>query len=295
MRSSRHHHRERRGDPKRLPKNLRFDGKSSWLSFKQKFESYKSVLQWDDSECRDYLNWALEGKALDFFTITTRMGEHYSYRQIMKKLENRFGSKELTETARAKFQQSFQQSDESLEDWADRVLTLATNAFRDLPESHRMQEAISKFCQGCIDKEAAKHACFEHPRSMQAALDAIKHHQYISQAVEGKKHSSRRREDVNVNTVSSVSEARVEQMIAKAIDSLASKLQKLETTVKPSNSQQPTSSPKQARSPKKDIYCFFCKKRGHIKKECRMYKNWLRKKETKEITNEGQQENDLNK
>ena len=53
---------------------------------------------------------------------------------------------------------------------------------------------------------------------MQAALNAVKHHQYISQAVEGKKHSSRKKEDITVNTVASPSEAQVEQMIAKAID-----------------------------------------------------------------------------
>ena len=139
------------------------------------------------------MNWSLEGKALDFFAITTRKGENFSFRGMMKKLENRFGSKEITETARAKFQQASQQADETLEDWADRVLTLATPAFKHLPVSHRLKETISKFCQGCTDKEAAKHACFEHPKSMQAALNAVKHHQYMSQAVEGKKHSSRKR------------------------------------------------------------------------------------------------------
>ena len=58
---------------------------------------------------------------------------------------------------------------------------------------------------------------------MQAALNAVKHHQYISQAVAGKKHSSRKKEDIAVNTVASPSETRVEQMIAKAIDDLAAK------------------------------------------------------------------------
>ena len=49
---------------------------------------------------------------------------------MMKKLVNHFGSKEIMETAWAKFQQASQQADESLEDWADRVLTLATQTFK---------------------------------------------------------------------------------------------------------------------------------------------------------------------
>ena len=54
----------------------------------------------------------------------------------MKRLETRFGVKELTETSKAKFRQAFQEQDESLEDWADRVMTLATPAFIDLPNEH---------------------------------------------------------------------------------------------------------------------------------------------------------------
>ena len=167
-------------------------------------------------------------KSLRFLRNYDKKRDNFSFRSMMKKLENRFGSKEITETERVKFQQTSQQADETLKDWADRGLTLATPAFKHLPENHRLKETISKFCQGCIDKEAAKHACFEHPKSMQAALNAVKYHQYISQAVEGKKLSSRKKEDITVNTVVSPSEARVEEMIAKAIDSLAAKLQKLE-------------------------------------------------------------------
>ncbi|KAH3808166.1 hypothetical protein DPMN_136517 [Dreissena polymorpha] len=99
----------------------------------------------------------------------------------MRKLEYRFGAKELPETSRAKFQQASQKADEALEDWADRVLTLATPAFRHLPEKHCSQEAISRFCQGCIDKKAGKHACFEQPRTIQEALDKVRNHQYITQ------------------------------------------------------------------------------------------------------------------
>ncbi|KAH3871583.1 hypothetical protein DPMN_034788 [Dreissena polymorpha] len=54
----------KRGMPRHQPNNLRYDGCTNWLSFKQKFESYCAVNRWSDSECRDYLNWCLEGKAL---------------------------------------------------------------------------------------------------------------------------------------------------------------------------------------------------------------------------------------
>ncbi|KAH3693951.1 hypothetical protein DPMN_081390 [Dreissena polymorpha] len=70
------------------------------------------------------------------------MGEKFSFSEIMRKMEGRFGAKELPETRRVKFQQATQNSGESLEDWADRVLTLAIPAFRNLPEKYSMQEAF---------------------------------------------------------------------------------------------------------------------------------------------------------
>ena len=201
----------RHGNPRKHPKALRFDGKTNWLSFKKKFDSYRKVMRWSEEESKDYLMWSLEGKVLDFLTITKIDLEKYSFRKIMKKLETRFGVKELTETSKAKFRQAFQKQDESLEDWADRVLTLATPAFVDLPEDHLKKEAIARFCQGCTDKEAAKHACFEQPETMGEAVNLVKHHQYISQAVDGKK--AKREYEASVNAVQSPSEARVEQLI----------------------------------------------------------------------------------
>ena len=272
-----HRHSYRHGNPRKHPKALRFDGKTNWLSFKKKFNSYRKVMKWSETESKDYLMWSLEGKALDFFTITSDI-EKYSFRRIIKKLEARFGVKELTETSKVKFQQASQRPDESLEDWADRVMTLATPAFVDLPEDHLKQEAIAKFSQGCCDKDAGKHACFEHPSTMEEALNLVKHHQYISQAVDGKQ--SKKGNDVSVNAVQSTSEDRIEQLIASALKEFASKLQ-----VSPQPYQQSADE-----KWKSSVQCFFCKNFGHFKKECRIYQSWLQKQQSKadNLSDQGQ-------
>ena len=239
-------------------------------------------MRWSEEESKDYLMWSLEGKALDFLTITKIDLEKYSFRRIMKKLETRFGVKELTETSKAKFRQAFQKQDESLEDWADRVMTLATPAFVDLPEDHLKKEAISRFCQGCTDKEAAKHACFEQPETMEEALNLVKHHQYISQAVDGKK--AKREYETSVNAVQSPSEARIEQLIASALKGFAAKHQESCTSSSSSSSE----TEEKAKKKKSSSQCFFCKKFGHFKKDCRVYQAWLSKKqESKSEDSEG--------
>ena len=234
-------------------------------------------MKWSETESKDYLMWSLEGKALDFFTITTTDIEKYSFHRIIKRLEARFGAKELTEMSKAKYCQAYQKPEESLEDWADRVMALATPAFVDLPDEYLKTEAIAKFCHGCSDKDAAKHACFEHPSTMEEALNLVKHHQYTSQVVDGKK--ARKGNEATVNTVKSLSEARIEQLIASALKAFATKFQ-----INPQSSSQSSSTEtKQISDAKKknSMQCFFCKKFGHAKKECRVYKAWLSKQQTK--------------
>ena len=94
-------------------------------------------------------------------------------------------------------------------------MTLATPAFVDVPEDHLKKEVFARFCQGCTDKEAAKRACFEQPETMEEVLNLVKHHQYISQAVDGKK--AKREYEASVNAVQSPSEARVKQLIRSGI------------------------------------------------------------------------------
>ena len=272
----RHH---RHGDPRKHPKHLRYDGRSNWFSFENKFKSYRKVMKWTETQSKDYLIWSLEGKALDFFASSIDV-DRYSFRKMMKKLETRFGVTDLKETVKVEFDHACQEPEESLEDWADRAWTLATHAFADLKEKHQEQEAISKFCQGCIDKVAAKHACFERPSTMEEALDLVKYHQYISQAVDGKMN---RNEDLLINSMDCLpegcvpantdyflSEHRVEELIATALQQFA---ERLPNTVKPKELVDTKK--------KRAAQCFFCKKYGHIKRDCRVYQAWLNKRQAR--------------
>ncbi|KAL8622171.1 hypothetical protein ACOMHN_052973 [Nucella lapillus] len=269
------HHAGPRGNPRKLPKNLCYDGKTNWLSFKQKFESYKSVLCWSDQESRDYLGWCLEDKALDHFTMVTQMGTKCSYRQIMKKLEARFRTVELVETARIKFQQSSQHQDENCEDWADRVRTLAILAFRDLPEKFGQQEAVARFCQGNLDTEAGKHAYLQKPKTMEEALNHIKKHQYISQAMDSER--KKFKEEVQIGAVT------LSEDIANLKKTMAMLLKEIQAL---KNRDSKTPSVPQAAEPKEK--CFFCRRAGHFKRDCSRYKKWL---ENHKMDNREEKEN----
>ena len=183
-----------------LPKNLSYDGKTNWLAFKQKFTRYATACEWTSEECLNCLCWCLTDKAADFYAILMERNEHLTYRRLMRRLEKRFGIKELAETAQARFQQATQASGESLEDWADRILTLATKAFKMLPEHYSSKQAVIRFCEGLLDREAGLHVGMDKPANIEQAINGIRWYQHLQQSVYGKsnKRDQRKQEEVYV-------------------------------------------------------------------------------------------------
>ncbi|MES9883031.1 MAG: hypothetical protein ABW185_19365, partial [Sedimenticola sp.] len=98
---------------------------------------------------------------------------------------------ELPASAQAKFNQATQTKTEPIEDWADRVLTMATRAFADLPEFYSNQQAISRFCQGLHDSMAGHHVCMAKSATMEEAMDEVRIYQHTRQATFGKDWRSR--------------------------------------------------------------------------------------------------------
>ena len=135
--------------------------------------------------------------------------EHLTYRRLMCRLEKRFGIKELAETAQARFRQATQASGESLEDWADRILTLATKAFKMLPEHYSSKQAVIRFCEGLLDREAGLRVGMDKPANIEQAINSIRWYQHLQQSVYGKssKRDQRKQEEVYVKAAQ---ETRVE-------------------------------------------------------------------------------------
>ena len=162
--------------------SLKFDGKSNWKAFYAKFSRYAEV---SEGECRDQLCWCLDGKASEYYALLVERNQDMAYMDLIRKLEKRFGFRELPETAQVQFNNARQTPDELLEDWADRVLSLATRAFRDLPETHVYQQAVVRLCQGASDKEAGSYASNSRPKNVEEAIDKMRWFQHNYQAIFG--------------------------------------------------------------------------------------------------------------
>ncbi|KAH3729960.1 hypothetical protein DPMN_055938 [Dreissena polymorpha] len=154
--------------------------------FYVKFTKYSVAQRWSAQDCKDNLCWCLTGKAGDFFANLVKKYGDMEYFDMIKRFEKRFGYQDLPATATIAFNTARQDVDEDLDDWADRIMTLATKAFRDLPEDYMYSQAILRFCHGCINKEAGEVAANARPSTMEAAVDKVKRAVHTHTAVHGR-------------------------------------------------------------------------------------------------------------
>ena len=92
-----------RGKSVSLPMSLKFDGKSNWKAFYAKFSRYADVSEWTEGECRDQFCWCLDGKASEYYALLVERNQEMVYMDLIRKLEKRFGFRELPETAQVQF------------------------------------------------------------------------------------------------------------------------------------------------------------------------------------------------
>ncbi|CAC5393018.1 unnamed protein product [Mytilus coruscus] len=166
-----------------IPKTLRYSGKGNWKAFYAKFSGYAKIAEWTDEQKREQLCWCLDDAASEYYTLMLENNKSASFTKIISNMNKRFGHQELPETSQVQFQTSAQGEKETLEEWAEQVLSLATRAYSRYSEQLTTEQAIMRFCQGCNDTVAGTEACISKPKSMDAALDMIRWCQHTRKAV----------------------------------------------------------------------------------------------------------------
>ena len=267
--------------PFNIPKSLLYDGTSNWQAFNAKFARYAEAQSWTAKTCKDYLCWCLEGKASEFYTLLIERDPNMEYFDIMRKLEKRFGFKDLPETAQIQFMQAKQTTEEKLEEWADRVLSLATRAFKNLPDEHMYQQAIMRLCQGATDKDAGQYAANLRPKTMEDALDRFRWYQHNNAAIFGRQ--SRRdiryvaeeetedNQSINIKATGPVNQSpnvnnrlsSLEQKVTDLTSNMSSLMTDIRKLVDTQTYRRRSNSPSPARGE-----CYYCGAKGHFKREC---------------------------
>ncbi|KAH3864658.1 hypothetical protein DPMN_027681 [Dreissena polymorpha] len=202
------------------------DGKGDdFDSFNLKFTSYARAFKWTEDECRYCLCWSLQGDAAKYHTLISSGSGPLTYKQLMKKLEKRFGGKELVETAQARFNQACQEPNESLEVWADRVQMLSLRALRKISEKYAASQAVNRFCLGLENIEASKDVCLKRFKTMDEAKDYVHYYLHISSTNVQQKSSRRTSQRDDPEEVVNVFETSINRM--QKIDERLKQMQSL--------------------------------------------------------------------
>ena len=101
---------------------------------------------WNDDICLLALNVSVEGPALRYFHILSSRGERMTFVEIASRFEQRFGKGTLQATSQVEFSFMTQEIDESLEQWADRVIETAQHALESLGRFFRNRQSYVLPC-----------------------------------------------------------------------------------------------------------------------------------------------------
>ena len=268
-----------------LPKTITYNGKSSWQAFFSKFTSFADECNWSAKQRKNNLCWCLESKASELYALLSEREPNLEYFDLVKKIEKRFGLRDLPEATQMQFNYARQSPEESILDWADRVIYLATRAFPGLPELHVQKQLVLKFCQGCSDREAGQYAINVRPSNIEEAIYHVRWFKRTQRAIYGRARNEvkqmscavddvseleadLRKVDINKGMSGSDNYHALEKRMAgleEKFDSMQGTLDILTSALQYRRSRERSRSP--AGDPSK-YPCYKCGKPGHFKRDC---------------------------
>ena len=159
--------------PVREPKLSKYDGRIPWRVYEAKLLHLAKQYQWDNDTKLAKLVEALEDKALTFFSnLPSNVQDNFEV--VRKKMNKRFLPQELAITARKQLQTIHQDTDEALEEWAERCQQCAYDAWGKISSEAAEQAAIEAFLGGVLEAEAAFTVMEKDPQTVDEALEFLR-------------------------------------------------------------------------------------------------------------------------
>ena len=159
--------------PVREPKLSKYDGRIPWRVYEVKLMHLAKRHQWDDDTKLAKLVESLEDKALIFFS-NLPSNVQVNFELVRKKMNNRFMPQEPAITVRKQLQTIHQNTEEALEEWAERCQQCAYDAWGRISPEVAEQVAIEAFLGGVIEAEAAFTVLEKDPQTVDEALEFLK-------------------------------------------------------------------------------------------------------------------------
>ena len=217
--------------------------------------------RWTEREKQDRLLGCLRGKAITYVQSRPK-SERKDYYALKELLNQRYGIMELPATARRYLQSMRQEEDESLDDFADRVLVKVAEGYPEVPDDTLQILATENFLRGCKDRSAAYAAAERKPDDLQMAMQEVRD-AAANMKIFGRSGGMSARQV----TFQEVEEKKSEELTLeqKALVGFLKEL--FQSEGRPVEKRSTASSANRSRSPSPGR-CYKCQEPGHRAREC---------------------------
>ena len=167
-------------------KNLSYDGSTEWETFIHRFKLVADQMGLDDCEKPEFLVSTLQGDAFKAIMYAQRAKGELGFHEICSRLESRYeGDFSTPAAAWMKLDQAFQQRNESLFQWSDRLNRIGDSIFRlDVGGRNSIEtRLVSKFCFAAWDREAGVKTMEQGPpKTLEEAVESMRWFQHVQGA-----------------------------------------------------------------------------------------------------------------
>ena len=169
-------------------KNLSYDGSTEWETYIHRFKLVAGQMGLDDREKAEFLVSTLKGDAFKAIMYVQHVHGEVSFQDICSRLESQYeGDFSTPAAAWSKLGQVFQQREESLFHWYDRLNSIGDSIFRvDISGRNSIEpRLVSKFCFAAWDRAAGVKAMEQGPpKSLEEAVDSVRGYQHVQGAAD---------------------------------------------------------------------------------------------------------------
>lgn len=229
-----------------------------WPDYFQYFENVASWNGWTDEDKACQLAIHMKGEALSVLGDLP-FSLRFDYRALVQELNRRFNPPEREAAWKLEFRNRQRSSTESVMTYAYDLKKLANKAFPRMSYETRDLWVMDQFQNGLSDKDMKRHVQFGHPKSL---------HEAISLAVEFEafEGGSKGLRKPKLGEVCNIDSKPTEvELLRKEITSLKNLVQNKIDDSKSDYQNKDDNN-------RSEIECFYCKKKGHIKRYCRKLK-----------------------
>ena len=164
-------------------KNLSYDGSTEWETFIHRFRLVSDQMGLSDPERAEFLVSTLQADAFKAILYAQRAKGDLSFKEICSRLESRYeGDFSMPAAAWMELDQAFQQRNESLFQWSDRLNRIGDSISRlDVGgRSFIETRLVSKFCFAAWDRETGVKAMEQGPpKTLEEAVESVRWYQHV--------------------------------------------------------------------------------------------------------------------